>query len=244
MKRISLLMLFLLCFQGCKIGTTGEALIEYPLYGQGTSQAVAFESTDGWSIELSEASMVIGPLYLCSHQPTFSKSGDSLTDCGKTMGEFNSSEVFDALSDEEQELGVIDGLSGQVNSIFYDHGWLWLTTMGEPLAQDDELNGKSVRITGRATKDASSFDFIFELELKPIQKGLQTVMGVGVATEGTEDTEKMIIQADPRHWLRNVKFNFLYDMGEDPLYLSEDTGTYNTIYFGITSSSPLVFEWE
>lgn len=242
MKRTLLFLLPLLALS-CKIGSTGEALITYTLTGQGTPEATSFESKDGWQVELDEATLVMGPLYLCSHVPTFSTKGaDSLTDCGKTMGEFSGATLFDALSATPQELGTVDGLSGQINSLFYDHGWLWLQTMGEPEPVMESEH--SLRITGTATKDASAFDFVFEIDLKPISKGLQTVMGVAVDYEGDTDTSNMTITADPRRWLRNVNFGPLYDFGEDPLVLNDEMGTYNTLYFGLTSSSPLEFSWK
>jgi len=235
----------LLLSSGCKIGSTGEALIEYSLYAQGSSQSASFISTDGWNITLSQARLIVGPLLLCSHVPTFSKSGsDSLTECGKVMGDFDGATLFDALSDQEQLLGTLTGISGQINSIFYDHGYLWLPTQGEAQLLNDDLEGNSVSIAGSATKDASSFDFVFSLPLLPIKKGLQTVMGVGVDFEGTTDTQRMVIRGDPAYWLRNVRFGPLYEMGESPLILSEEMGTYNIVYYGLTTSAPLNFSWE
>ncbi|MBU1239568.1 hypothetical protein KKF84_06225 [Myxococcota bacterium] len=240
-------LLFLVIFlsSGCKIGSTGEAMIEYSLYARGTSQSASFTSTDGWDITLTEARLIVGPLLLCSHVPTFSKSGsDSLTECGKVMGDFDGATLFDALSDHEQFLGSLTGISGQINSIFYDHGYLWLPTQGEVQLVNDDLQGNSVTITGSATKDASTFDFVFSVPLIPIKKGLQTVMGVGVDFEGTPSTKKMVIQGDPAYWLRNVRFGPLYDMGTSPLILTEEMGTYNIVYYGLTTSAPLDFSWE
>ncbi len=242
-RNIPFILLFFI--SGCKIGSTGEALVEYPLYGQGTTTAQTFASTDGWEITLTEAKLILGPLLLCSHVPTFSKSGsDSLTECGKVMGDFATATLFNALSDQEQLLGTLSGISGQINSIFYDHGYLWLPTQGEAQLVNDALDGNSVLISGTATLDASSFDFTFSLPLKPIKKGLQTVMGVGVDYEAGTHTQKMVIRADPAYWLRNVRFGALYALGEDPLILSEEMGTWNIVYYGITSSTPLEFSWD
>ena len=245
MKKITLFLYFVsaLSFFSCQNGSTGQEMIEYPLFAKGEN-VTDFVSKDGWNIHLTSAKLIFGPLKLCAHVPTFQyKSGDSLTDCGTVMGESTKAVVFDALNPEEQQLSMITGITGQVHSAAYDFGITWISGQGNPTVMDDELGGMSVLAEGTATKDASSFDFKFEIAITPHHEGVSTVSGISAEGNCDSSTQKLVIHTDPQEWFRYVNFGALANNEENPVILKEGTSVYNSFYMGLASGSIIDFEW-
>jgi hypothetical protein len=236
------LIILLIAFAGCDNSDTGQEMVSYPVVGKGDSASGSFIQ-DGWNISLTNAQLKFGPMKLCSHVPTFYKSGDTMTDCGNVLGEFATASVFDALSDSEQELGILNGMTGIVNSSFYDFGYIWLSTQSEPVSMSELLDEQSVLVEGEATKDGSTINFRFELTITPSKRGISTVIGVETKSEISVNTKKLIVSAYPQEWFRLINFESLKD-SQGVVELVQGTTLYNSFYYGIITGSAVNFCWE
>ncbi len=234
-----------LVFAGCDdSSTTGQALVAYTMYGTGTG-TTDFVSGDGWDIHLDEARLAFGPVEFCAHVPTF-EIKDSMTGCGVVMGQLSVAGVIDALDVQEQELGTVQGIEGQIHSVSYDMGVSWPSTQASPKTVTDALDGFSVRVSGTATKDGSEVPFVFEVTVTPPNQGLFAVRGIPADGSVTQETSSVVVSTDPVQWLRYVDWQKVKDMydGTTPVTCSEGSTLYNSVYYGITVGRPVNFEWR
>lgn len=241
MRYFILLSVFLIT--SCDEGTTGQDFVSYPVYAVGNSQNAAFTSDDGWTVNLSSAELVIGSIKMCSHVPALFKE-DSLRECGQVLGEMTTAKAFDFLSDSEVLIGTMNGITGQIHSTFYNHGWIWLTSQGESVSISDDLDGMSAVITGSATKDASEFDFELEIALKPNRKGDDLISGIGCEGNVTTAVQRLEVRSDPRQWLRKLSFDLLSSCDDEVCGVNEGTTAWNSLFYGIVQGGQLEFTWK
>ncbi|MGM0596638.1 MAG: hypothetical protein ACQES9_06320 [Myxococcota bacterium] len=237
-----ILIIIIIIIPACDDANTGEKLVEYPLSVQGNSQAASFTSGDGWQIQLEAARMVFGNLILCSHLPTFSK--DSLTDCGEVMGEFAGAAEFDALSDEELNLGMVTGITGQIHSVGYNFGFIWMSSQSDPVFINPEKEKRSIYLKGNATRDASSFDFEFAIDVIPAKQGITSVGGVELEANVSSRTHSLQLVTDPRAWLAGIEFGKIAAWEGEIKTMEPGNLQYNTLYYNIAGGQIITFEFN
>ncbi|MDA3863623.1 MAG: hypothetical protein PF689_07100 [Deltaproteobacteria bacterium] len=243
MLLLKLILFFILIFNpACDDADTGEKLIEYPLYVQGNSQAASFTSGDGWQIQLESAKMVFGNLLLCSHLPTFTK--DSLTDCGEVMGEFAGAAEVDVLSDEEVNLGMVMGITGQIHSAGYNFGFIWMSSQGEPVFLNPVNKERSIYLKGNASRDASSFEFEFEIDVVPAKQGITGVGGISLKADVSSQTRSLKLVTDPSDWLAGIEFGKIANWEGEIKTIGPGNLQYNTLYYNIAGGQIIAFEFE
>lgn len=210
MKRHTFVTSFVVATFGCV--DVGQELATLPLYVAGTAIEGPIGTTQGWSIEITRAELAFGPLYLC---PGF--QAGSLCDTARV--EWLESAVVDTLDPKSHNAGTLNGVTGPVRSWMYDLGFTSLLTQQKPvaLAAAEALNGNSVRLEGRARKDAYEVPFVVELA---VQQEEETEVGVSVVRKsGGERFEHEItgaqsaltVRFDPRPWFIDVDFNELVE---------------------------------
>ncbi len=193
---------------------TGQAEVSFPLRVAGVAGRDRGETPDGWSIELAQAQLAFGPLYLC---PGFTAGAL----CERARMEWVDSTVVDALDPDPRDAGSLDGVTGFVRSWMFDLGITSLLTeqTARVLPSAESLGGNSVRIEGVATRDGTSIPFSIALA---IQQSDDTEIGVSVVRKSTSDTFEhditesdtgLTVRFDPIGWLTGVDFTTL---GADP----------------------------
>ncbi|MBN2723759.1 MAG: hypothetical protein JXR95_06785 [Deltaproteobacteria bacterium] len=241
MRKLPVFLMLLIL--SCDDASTGQEFVTYTVHGVGDSSNSEMISEDGWTVNMTKAQLVVGSIKLCSHVPSFYNKSDSLTECGQVMGEMTTAKAFDFIEDTESELGIMDGISGQVNSTFYNHGYIWLTTQGEPVSLSDDLDGLSALVEGTATKDASSFEFRLEIELLPNRKGNDLISGISASGYIDTSITRLEVRSDPRNWLRYIDFGKMA-CEEEICTLTEGSTLWNSFYYGIVQGGQLEFEWK
>lgn len=196
---------------------TGQERVAIPLQLAGSASAGPFAAAAGFSVELEQAELAFGPLYLCAG----ALAGDN---CETARLEWLESAVIDARSDTLVDAGWLTGASGPVRSGMYDLGIASLSTLPEPLLLPaaESLGGRSVRLAGVAVRDTERVPF--ELALA-IQQGDDAEIGVSVVrvsgVPGLEhdvrgDEAALIVRFDPAPWLSDMDFSSALAAGPVP----------------------------
>ena len=195
---------------GCvDVGTAATSL---ELSVVGTEMSEPFEGRFGVPIHLDRASVAFGPLYLCA-------GTTAGTLCDEAVAEFGDAAVVDATSPEPVVIGEMLALDRVARSFMYDFGVVSrLTTPSDPLVTNaaQALGGSSVLVEGSAELDGQ--DVPFRVEATIAQSG-EVEQGVPVVRSGESDgfeyrirpdgTSRLLIQFDPRNWLRQADFSSL-----------------------------------
>ncbi len=181
---------------------TGSEALTFPLRvgGSGTN---SITDRSGFEIELQQARLVIGPLYLCS-----SPGGGEL--CELARAEWQDSVDVDLLSSEDSLAGDVLGHAGTIRSYMFDLGYSSLLTRSETLPSPaaEKLRG-SLRLAGTARRDAVVVSFAGTLAL---QAGEQTEKGVALLRGRLEtpvdldEVSSMRIQFDLADWFSTLRF--------------------------------------
>jgi len=167
---------------------------------------------NGWSIELHQAQLAFGPLYLCAGYQAGSL-------CETARAEWTDSAVVDALDPNALEVGQLTGVSGPIRSWMFDLGITSLLTQQRPevLSAASSLGGNSVRISGVAVKGSRSLPFAIAM---PIQQDEMTEIGASVVRKSTADVfehrlsdkdQGLTVRFDATPWVREIDFEALVD---------------------------------
>jgi hypothetical protein len=186
---------------------TGQDSVSIPLRIAGSGEGAPVEGRDGFVIDLAEASLVFGPLYVCAG----ALAGDN---CETARLEWLDAVVVDVLDPIGVEVGQLTGFTGPVRSAMYDFGITSLLTGPRPvaLAAVDTLGGNSVRLGGTATRGEESVPFQIAF---PIRSGSESQIGVSVVRvsdagdlehEVTGDEPELVVRFDASSWVRDVDF--------------------------------------
>lgn len=212
---LSLFSAFLLVACG-ESGTGGEAIsfslgfASIPPEGQGPGR---FTATTGWEIELEEASVAVGPLYLHTRAaPTASlfdrlkglviasahaHSGFDNYDGGQVRGELLEPVVVDLLEGGVQQVRELRGVAGPVRSVSLE-----LSSISRaPFA------GGQAWMKGVARKDGEEVRFSGVLQL-PDDPKLRRVTGLPASME-LENGGEVVLEIHPIHWFGRLDFSAL-----------------------------------
>jgi len=194
-------------------GTTGGSLVSYNVVGQGPPNAGTYDTSAGWHVELSTATLYIGAVYLNQTRPN---SGIQGTECilpGVYTGEELKGRTIDLLSSAPQPFpapgtGTDDeALTGEV----------WLTG-GDVNAETD--NTMIADLRGTATEAAQVLPFSTQITISvgnrgvmslPSQPSMNPICKRRIVSPiridlRPHDGGTLVITVDPSSWFNAIDF--------------------------------------
>jgi hypothetical protein len=256
MNRRRLLTLLLAAVPSSCVGTTGGDLLELRAYAAGPADAapgLTFRSSLGYQVELTEARIFVGGIYLNRSRTTSVAADTSCTLAGIYVAEILGGREIDLLSPAPQPFPDL----GYATTEHALTGEVWLT-QGDV---NQTANGTVVlRVAGRAERDGRGFPFEAKLSIgsnrvvpstdaslpgqHPICKQ-RVISPIAVDLQPASGRE-LLLRIDPRAMFGNVDF----------ATLTESDGTYrfvdqtgvdqasDNLYAGLRRSSGVYsFSW-
>jgi hypothetical protein len=253
-RRLAILVIALV-LSGC-VGTTGGDLIELRAYAAGPSDAsssLRFQNSLGYSVELTEARLLVGAIFLNQSRPTSVAADTSCTLSGIYVAEVLGGREVDLLSAEPQPfpnqgVGTTErALTGEV----------WLT-QGD--VNQTSNNSVVLRVSGSAARDGQSFPFEGRLSIgqnravpvsdeslpgqHPICKQrIVSPISLDLKPSGAHD---LLLRVDPRGMFGNVDFATLRD-DDGTFRFADQTGVdqaSDNLYAGLRRASGVyTFSW-
>lgn len=224
----------LLVLSAC--GATGQATVDYALYGAGTGPVA---QAGAYTITLDRAEVAIGPIYFCA---TEAASTDL---CSAAVNELADIVVVDALDPSPQAIGRITGSTGTIRSATYDHGYTWFPTQTAPRAAPQAPGGHSARLAGTISDGTRSFRVTADLDLIPTYQGTRAVQGrrVGPA-EITDGGQRLDLALDAAGWWAEVDLEALSAEGLDTVEVLPTSRAYNALLLAMSAQRPARFTWS
>lgn len=248
MIRPTHLLPLLLLATGCT--DTGVDATEVPLFVHGTAIEAPI-TVDGWQVELTNARLAFGPLYLCKG----TQAGEL---CDTALLEWLDATEIDLLDEEPRWVGSLSGATGTARSWMYDLGITSIYTESDPitLPAAQSLGGNSVLLEGIATDGDRSIPFRAAI---PVQQGAETEAGIPVVRkspgeafehEVDVDEEGLWIAFDAAPWLSQVDFGSMSappvsQTNTTPVVIIEpDTQPYRALRNAVLSGERPAFRWS
>jgi hypothetical protein len=247
-----LALLLLPTFSGC-VGTTGGDLLTLEASVSGPSEArgtLSFQTGRGYQVELTEARIFLGGVYLNQSRPT---SVGAETVCGLPgiyVAQVLGGQEFDLLTGEPQAFPA-SGFSTTERALTAE---VWLTSGDVNQPSSDTV---ILRVAGSASKDGVQYPFAGELTIgenrtieptNPALPGQHPICKQRIVSPIPVDLEletgsSLAVEVDPRPMFGNVDFATLtetdgvyrfadetgFDQASDNLYagLRRSTGVYS-----------------
>ena len=240
---------------GC-VGTTGGELFELQAYAAGPDDAVPslkFQNSLGYRVELQEARLFVGGVYLNRSRATSVSSDTSCSLAGIYVAQVLSGREVDLLSPTPQ---LFPGL-GFATTERALTGEVWLSRGDVNQASS---GGVVLRVRGRAERAAQSYPFEGELSIgqnrvvpptdpalpgqNPICK--QRIVSPIEVDLAASSGRALLLRIDPRSMFGNVDFETLALVG-DTYRFADDPGSdqaSDNLYAGLRRSSGVyAFSW-
>lgn len=218
---------------GAGCGDTGQRDLKYKAYFSG--RATAPFAVGEWEVALDVASVGFGPAYFCA------SASSSL--CPAAMAEFAASVAVNGLEPVPQQIGSIDGVSGQIRSATYDYALTWFTTQASARPTAAAPGGHSAHFEGRAQRAGLSFRFVADVDVAPRDQGTQAVRGVYALADVQDEQVRLDVQLDPAAWWRAVNFDEVAGLGGDPVVVPASSPAHNAIALEM-QNRPATFSWS
>lgn len=254
--RRSLILVLALASQAC-VGTTGGEILEISASAAGPSDAnggsLSFTSSLGYTVELSEARIFVGGIYLNRSRPTSVASDTSCTLPGIYVAEILAGHEIDLLTPEPQafpEPGFATterALTGEV--------WLAQGDVNQP------SSAVVLRVVGTAQRDGRSYPFEGKLSIgqnrvvpanDPALPGQHPICKQRIVSPIPLNLlpargRSLLLRIDPREMFGNVDFDTL-EARKGPYLFADETGVNqasDNLYAGLRRSSGVYsFELE
>lgn len=195
----------------------------------------------GGTIQLSEARVGIGPLYLCA------ASSPDAELCETAVGEWLDARSFDALTLDGVSLGEINAVSGSVRSAQLDYGISWLLTHTAPEASPDAPDGHSAVLTGSAHgDDGTSVEFDAAIDLPPLTRG-GSALSLRIEEHTPLDGQMLLLRVDPNTWVARVRYADLFALdadGDGHVELNPGDQAYEAIVQSMLGAGAPRFIWS
>jgi hypothetical protein len=234
----------LLC--GCADSGTGGAAVQFemavvavPDEGQ---EPGSFATRTGYRVELTEARVALGPIYLYENPPPVARAstplrrlwdvlvpsahahpGDLHFAGGAVKGEFLGQVVLDGLSSEATELGAVQGVAGPARSF---------SVLLEPPSSAEArsaLHDHHAYVVGTAEKDGKSYPFEGGLDIEDLGT-LRKVEGIPVEAEIGSRT-RVTIELHLGRWFADADFARLSVLDSKGRYVIDDESQVRTAWF-------------
>lgn len=237
MKKSALL---LACGALASCGDTGRAFVDVPLYVAGTPARAV--SIDEGTLTLSEAEVLLGPLYMCATESA------EIELCETAVAEHLPLIAIDALAEEPAPVGQLSATTGSVRSAFFDYGMSWLLTKPRPAFPDDAPLAHSARLRFTAERgDGQLLTVLAELDIAPLSPGDAAVNGQKTEQTITRAPLQLTVEVDANLWLARVRLADLFALDEDgdgEVTLPSDSQAYEAILQGLTARYPASLHWS
>ncbi|MBN2344243.1 MAG: hypothetical protein JXX29_00640 [Deltaproteobacteria bacterium] len=235
--------LFPQSFVACDAETSGEAIRFHTAVVGTTAQgqnAAGFETTKGWTVALTSAHAVFGPIYFYGGEPMAHAtpleryfSGVVMAcpthaqyDYGAVLGEVLEQYVVDLLATAPTPTGEVPGVAGICHSAelhLHPPGDQQLPA-GNGQEEFAKLNGYTMVIMGTATKDAQTIPFRVALDI-PDEGTMRIVQNI-TADVTLDDTSapsgSVVVEILLDAWFDPVDFSSLTETDGEGNYLFND----------------------
>jgi hypothetical protein len=243
------------------LGTTGSSIVTFPVQAAGPPDAVdgqplVFDTGRGWHVELTQASLYIGAVYLDESVPV---SGAQDTSCileGIYSGQETSGLLVNVLSPDPQAFPATGNGTGDLAIT----GEVWLTG-GDVNASDDPT--VIVDVAGTASMSGTSYPFTASVTIgsnrlvtstDPALPGANPICKQRIVAPIPIDvipsnTGTLLVRVDPRGWFGDVDFSQMEETANNPptyVIPDDDTTQPGTALFdGIHASTGVyTFTWQ
>jgi hypothetical protein len=217
----------LLASLGC--GSTVLEEVSYPAFGRGATPAPFFVGE--WEVALSVAEVGIGPVYFCATE------GASADLCPTAVQEMTYTATLDALDPTPHQLGDVTGVTGTIRSMTYDFAITWFPTQTTPTPQRGAPDGHAARFEGRATRGATSFSFIADVDVLPPFQGTRAVQGARVRADVSSSQTRLDVKLDAARLFLGVDFDELSMTSGTPIAIGPGSRAHNALVFGLTGGA-------
>jgi len=244
----------------CTEETAGEAIeFETGVMGasSGGGSVTSFTNARGWAVELSEAKVALGPVYLYSAAPlatwfdhllgvrvAHACPAHAQYDRGTVLGEVLSQYVVDLTTGEVASTGLSAGEAGfcQMFEVhLHPPGDL---PAGSPGPELDSLNGNTAWIAGTASKEGDVIEFAGGLTI-PDEGTMRIVESIPASVDIAEQSGRAVVQVFVDQWLANVDFSTLpEDPNGGPRAFDPDSQAYTAWMTGIRSRFSYGLSWR
>lgn len=232
-------------FVACDAETAGE-VISFNTAVQGITQqgssAAEFDTTRGWSVVLTNAHAVFGPIYFYGGAPmaranvlqrlfggvAMACPAHAQYDYGAVLGEVLEQYVVNLLAAKPTSTGEVPGLAGTCRSAelhLHPPGDQQLLAGSSP-ETFDKLGGHTIVIAGTATKDATAVPFraVLDIPDKGTMRIVQNIVGKVELDSASAGSGSIVVQVRLDAWFDQVDFSSLTETDESGSYLfSADT---------------------
>jgi hypothetical protein len=254
--------IFALALAGCGelgSGTGGRAItfemaVE-PAHDMATD--ATFITATGWTVELHEAVVAIGPVYLFENEPWFASAGgwrdlvvptawahpgDAQFKGGEVRGEYLEQVAFDLTTGHAVALGEARGIAGEVGSATVILDPPRATTFGNP-ASVEALRGYHAYVVGTATRGRQTVEFEGGLAIGNAEAIERKVEGVAVDSV-LDDGGTLVLGVQPRVWFDQARFETLGETTADGRkWIGEDGQVGHAWYVGARSTAAFYTRW-
>jgi hypothetical protein len=213
---------------------SSQSVVKYPAYAVAVPPSTE-PNAEGWTITLSAATVAFGPAYFCA------ASSGSATLCEAPSAELRSIGVVDLLDPSPQEIGTVDGLSGELHSASYDFGIGWTTTQAEATVWPENSLGHSAYFEGEARRGDDVIPFVATVDIAPQYRGQRAIPTTAAQGSVSEDVERLEVHFDPGAWLAKVNFD-RHTPGE-AIEITPGTPDHNAIVLGMNSTATPQLTW-
>jgi hypothetical protein len=219
----------------CACSQTGRHELSVPLYAVGRAPA-AFDAR-GWTVELDDARVGMGPIYFCAGA---SSSPDL---CPSSVAELAGSVTIDALDPARVRVGDLNALNVGVRAVAWDYAITWPRTAPEPVVLDAAPEGHSAHFEGTAAKAGQQIAFVADIDLLPQLRGTRALEGIRSRAAITDTTE-CELDFDAQSWWSQVDFDDLSSDGTAVVEIKPTTRAYEALYGAMSSTSPPTIVWS
>jgi hypothetical protein len=231
---------------GCSDSGTGGAAVRFEMAVVAVpdegEELGTFTTRTGYRVQLTEALVALGPIYLYENPPPVARAwrplhrlwdvlvpsahahpGDLHFAGGAVKGEFLGQVVLDGLSSEAQELGAVQGVAGPARS-FSVH-------LEPPSSAEarSALHDHHAYVVGTAEKDGNSYPFEGGLDIEDLGT-LRKVEGIPLEAEVSSQT-RLTIELHLSRWFADADFARLSELDSNGRYVIDDESQVRAAWF-------------
>ncbi len=216
---------------GCALETGADELA-LPVIAGGSEarETLILESADGWSLDIEEARVAFGALYLCASE----MAGDF---CEVARGEMLETIVIDGLAAPE-EVATLFVESADVRSLMFDLGIRHELRETDPVTLSPLPEGASVLLRGNASREDRVEPFEFAFRIEPLQAGTTTVRR-SMETHTPAATDQLLVELNLANLVREMRFSPYLEAGT-----LEDTQTLRALRLAIMAQRAIEISWN
>jgi hypothetical protein len=248
----------------CGLSGTGGRSVTFQMglrtaRAPGETEPGRFTTDMGWRVELTEARMLLGPIYLFENPsplagttarlwrglgelllPT-AHAHETFFSGGRVLGEWDREVVFDLLAEggATHVLGRSPGIAGVARSF----SLLLQPASAAVGVEAASLGGRSVVLAGTASRDGQALAFRVGLDFPPPVE-MQRVEFVPIEAE-LDDEGVFIVELRPHAWFSGARFERLDVPGPGgPVVIPPESQVHRALFVNVRRHSAFTATWE